>query len=87
MGTPRWRWFRSGLGKNEAGRALVLPLWPSFLPLTPVVSGRAAPSTALVNLAWGAVIHGVVGDGVLPILRFVLFWFAGQRRSALGLTA
>ncbi len=72
------------VGKTELAAFVILP---ALLPLIFGGQWRSAVVTALVNLLLLAVIYGVVGYGLLWIVRWVLGRLAGQLRSSLGLIA
>lgn len=72
------------VGKTELAAFVLLP---ALLPLIFGGQWRSALFTALGNLALLALIYGVVGYGLVWIVRWVLGRLAGQLRSSLGLIA
>lgn len=72
------------VGKTELAAFVLLP---ALLPLIFGGQWRSALVTAAVNVALLALIYGVVGYGLLWIVRWVLGRLAGQLRSSLGLIA
>ena len=72
------------VGKTELAAFVLLP---ALLPLIFGGQWRSALVTALANVALLAVIYGVVGYGLVWILRWVGGRLAGQLRSSLGLIA
>jgi hypothetical protein len=72
------------LGKTELAAFVLIP---ALLPLVFGGQGTSALVTAGANLLLLALIYGVVGLGLVSIVRWVLGRIAGQARSALSLIA